>query len=76
MEIGFNNTSQIKKHLRKLKPAAVNRSWVLRRFEGTGRNFWRITWSDLPEWEGQHHDVDGLTVAEVVRNTISQMESR
>lgn len=41
-------------------------SWVLSREEGTGLNFWRIKWTNYPEWAGELHARDGKTLLEAI----------
>lgn len=44
-------------------------SWLLQRLQGSGLKFWRITWTEQANWEGDQQNADGKTLAEAIANT-------
>jgi hypothetical protein len=50
-------------------------SWVLTRHQGTGLKFWRITWTDTPDWRGDTQSVDGKTLQEAI-SVVVRCQSR
>lgn len=73
MEIDFNLSKKQQEWLDTFYKRMGERSWELRRFQGTGLKYWRIDWNTEDEWMGEDNHSEAKSLLECINLVLAHI---
>jgi hypothetical protein len=74
MEIDYKLSKKQEELLETFSKQMGEKSWALRRFQGTGLKYWRIDWNTEDEWMGEDDYSEAKTLQDCIDLVLAHIE--